>query len=628
MVAFPEKVARRPSGVMVSASPAHEELRTSVPTPRRSPGHTVVVRIRFWGTRGSVPTPGPGTVRYGGNTSCVEVRTDGGTLLVLDCGTGARGLGLALMEEAAASDSVPAGAILIGHTHWDHIHGLPFFAPLFVPGSRWDVFGPRGLSRTLDQVLAGQMEYQYFPVGLDEVSADVHYHDLVEGVFEVGDATVTTRYLNHPALTVGYRIEADGATVVYASDHEPHDSNLAAGGRPHPGGADDRHAAFLGGADVVVHDAQYDEDGYSAKVGWGHSTMEYAVDLALAVDVKRLVLFHHDPSRHDDSVDALVKRARGRVVASGGSLVVDAAAEGATIDVIPTGGAEPTSIGAAAATAVPAVERLAVGVVVITSDPTLGATVSAAAAAEGLAVRSLEQGDLADAVAVVDLDDGSLDEIGLDEIGGALSLLGVTRRAIPVTGATPTVVSDWLVLPCSMAHVRTKLRAAVLRRACQWLAAPVAPDEPRRLAALHSLGLLDSPPEERFDKYAEQARRIADAPIALVTLVDAERQWFKSRAGFDLVESHRDLSICAHAILGRDVFQVPDTLQDGRFADSPAVTGPTRVRFYAGVPLALADGSRVGTLCVADHRPRLLGERQLAELRGLAERVALELQRR
>ena len=184
------------------------------------------MRIRFWGTRGSVPTPGPGTVRYGGNTSCVEVRTDGGTLLVLDCGTGARGLGLRLLEEAASAGPPPAGSILIGHTHWDHIHGLPFFAPLFVPGSRWDVFGPRGLGRTLDNVLAGQMEYQYFPIGLDEVNAEVHYHDLVEGVFEFGDATIRTQYLNHPALTLGFRIEADGATVVYASDHEPHRRRL------------------------------------------------------------------------------------------------------------------------------------------------------------------------------------------------------------------------------------------------------------------------------------------------------------------------------------------------------------------------------------------------------------------
>jgi phosphoribosyl 1,2-cyclic phosphodiesterase len=577
------------------------------------------VRVRFWGTRGSVPTPGPDTARYGGNTSCVEVRTDGGMLLVLDCGTGARGLGLALVQEAAATGLPPSGAILIGHTHWDHIHGIPFFAPLFVPGSRWEVFGPHGLGRTLDHVLAGQMEYQYFPVGLDELTAEIRYHDLVEGVFEVGDATIRTEYLNHPALTLGYRIEADGAAVVYASDHEPHDRDLAGGGRPQAGGADARHAAFLGGADVVVHDAQYDADGYSVKVGWGHSTMEYAVDLAAAAGVRRLVLFHHDPQRSDDDLDAVLMQARTRAAASGAALEVDAAAEGATIDVTPAGEAGPRFPSSAAATAVPAVEHLATGVVVATSDPALEAMVRAAAAAEGLEMRPPD-GDLADVVVVVDVDDDG----ALGRVGGGLAVLAATRRALPVL--TPATVTDWLVLPCSLAHVRTKLRCAVLRRACRWLAAPVAPDEEARLAALHSLGVLDTPAEERFDQYVEQARRIAETPIALVTLVDADRQWFKARAGFDAAESHRDVSICAHAILAAGVLHVPDALDDDRFADSPAVTGPSRLRFYAGMPVALADGNRVGTLCVADHRPRLLDERQLAELRRLAECVAAELQ--
>jgi phosphoribosyl 1,2-cyclic phosphodiesterase len=578
------------------------------------------VYIRFWGTRGSVPTPGPDTIRYGGNTSCVEVRTDGGTLLVLDCGTGARGLGLALVQEATATGTPPAGAILIGHTHWDHIHGIPFFAPLFVPGSRWEVFGPHGLVRTIDDVLAGQMEYQFFPVGLDELTADIRYHDLVEGVFEVGDATIRTQYLNHPALTLGYRIEADGAALVYASDHEPHDVALAAGGQPQAGGADARHAAFLAGADVVVHDTQYDADGYRARVGWGHSTMEYAVDLAAAVGVRRLVLFHHDPQRSDDDLDALLERARARAAAtSGGALEVDAAREGVTIDVVPAGEARARMPGAATATAVPAVEHLATGVVVATSDPALEATVREAAAAEGLQVRPAD-GDLADVVVVVDVDDDG----ALGRVGGGLAVIAATRRPIPETA--PATVTDWLVLPCSIAHVRAKLRCAVLRRACRWRAAPAAPDEEARLAALHSLGVLDTPAEERFDRYVEQARRIAETPIALVTLVDAERQWFKARAGFDVAESHRDQAICAYAILGTDVLQVPDALEDDRFADSPAVSGSSRLRFYAGFPLALADGSRVGTLCVADHRPRLLDDRQLTELRHLAEYVAAELQ--
>ncbi len=557
-------------------------------------------------------------MRYGGNTSCVEVRTDGGTLLVLDCGTGVRALGLRLLEDAAnVGGPPPAGAILIGHTHWDHIHGLPFFAPLFVAGSRWDVFGPRGLMRTLDSVLAGQMEYQYFPIGLDEVNAEVRYHDLVEGVFEVGDATIRTQYLNHPALTLGFRIEADGATVVYASDHEPYDAALAGGGLPRLGSADARHADFLADADVVVHDTQYDAAGYAAKVGWGHSTMEYAVALARAARVRRLVLYHHDPQRDDQGVDDLLGRARALAAVDGLGLEVDAAAEGSAFEVWGAGRTRGRPAGAPA-TVVPATSDLAVGVAIATSDPELEAAVEAAAIAEGLTVRTLA-GDLSDAVVVVDVDDDGGASRSVDRSAG---MLGVTRQAIP---SFPTAgITDWIVLPASIAHIRTKLRAAVLRKACRWLAAPAAPDEGHRLAALHGLGMLDTPREARFDRLVEQAREIAATPIALVSLVDSQRQWFKATAGFDATESHRDQSLCAHAILGPDVLQVPDALEDPRFADNPAVAGPIRVRFYAGVPLALADGSRVGTLCVADHRPRLLDDGQLEALCRLADLVVAE----
>src|SRR5262249_54563338 len=246
------------------------------------------MKVRFWGTRGSIATPGGTTLRYGGNTSCVEVRSDSDEVILIDCGTGAHAFGKAL----AAQGKACSGHILISHTHWDHIQGLPFFAPLFVEGNEWHIYGPRGLSQSLRDVLAGQMEYEYFPVTLNQFKARIHYHEVVEGSFAIGDVRITTHYLNHPALTVGYRLEADGAAVVHASDHEPHSVGAGEG---HPEAAeagDDAHVEFMRGADLVIHDAQYTAAEYPGKVGWGHSTIEYAVDAAIAAKVKQLALYH------------------------------------------------------------------------------------------------------------------------------------------------------------------------------------------------------------------------------------------------------------------------------------------------------------------------------------------------
>ena len=168
----------------------------------------------------------------------------------------------------------------------------------------------------------------------------------------------------------------------------------------------------------------------------------------------------------------------------------------------------------------------------------------------------------------------------------------------------------------------------MLRRACRWLAAPLPPDEESRLNTLRALDLLDTDAEDRFDRFTEQARERFGVPIASITLVDRDRQWFKSRRGIDQAQSPRDESFCTHTILGSDVMQVPDTLNDPRFADSPAVAGPQRIRFYAGAPLTLEDGSRVGTLCIADHRPRLLDDAQLDALRDLADHVVTALKPR
>jgi phosphoribosyl 1,2-cyclic phosphodiesterase len=586
------------------------------------------VRIRFWGTRGSIPTPGPSTVRYGGNTSCVELRSDAGTLVVLDCGTGARPLGLALVAE----DESPSGAILLGHTHWDHIQGLPFFEPLFRPGGRWELYGPRGLGPSMGQTLAGQMQYQYFPVSVEQLGADVSYHDLVEGSFELGDLVVRTQYLNHPALTLGYRIEGDGAVVCYLSDHEPFDPTLGDGGNVSSSGQDARHVAFMAGADLVIHDAQYDAREYASRVGWGHSTFEYVVDAAVAAGVRRTVLHHHDPSHDDDALDELVERARRRAA---GRTEVTAAAEGDRLEVRGDAGrTAPPAAGPDAAAMALAIEDLASTVVVAVGDPALREQLLAAAAAEQLPVVEAADGGEVEPtgpmVLVVDLDegDGVLDVVRklLDPVAGsAPAVLAVTRSLRDLSASIPSI-TDWLVWPASAGHVRTKLRAAVLRRACRWRAAPLPRDEERRLAALHRLAVLDTAPEERFDRLTEAACRAFGTPIAMITLVDADRQWFKSCRGLGFDESERDQSVCAHAILGPDVLQIPDLLEDSRFADNPAITA-THARFYAGAPIALDDGSRVGTLCVVDHRPRVLNDAQLEELRRLADEAAVELQR-
>jgi phosphoribosyl 1,2-cyclic phosphodiesterase len=163
------------------------------------------MRATFWGTRGSVPTPGPSTVRYGGNTACVEMRTQAGTFFIFDSGTGIRELGLQLTRQGG-----PVNAhLMLGHTHWDHISGFPFFTPVFNPGNRLAIYGARDLDRSLRDVLAGQMHYTYFPVPLGDLRADMSFCELEESTIQIEDATVRTHYLNHTAVCMGYRLEAD-----------------------------------------------------------------------------------------------------------------------------------------------------------------------------------------------------------------------------------------------------------------------------------------------------------------------------------------------------------------------------------------------------------------------------------
>lgn len=595
------------------------------------------MRVRFWGTRGSIAKPGPGTVRYGGNTSCVEVRTRAGTLLILDCGTGAHGLGHAL--EAARTGPL-RGHILITHTHWDHIQGVPFFLPLFVAGNEWDVYAPRGLRESVRETLAGQMQYTYFPVSLDQFAATVRFHDLVEGSFTIGDVRVTARYLNHPALTLGYRLEADGVVLVYATDHEPHSRALASGDASALAGEDRRHVEFLTGADLLIHDAQYTAAEYREKIGWGHSPVGSVVAAARAAGAQRLVLFHHDPLRDDAALDLVVAEARRQ---AGPDLEVTAAAEGQALDVAPSGvvpGPEPAAL--VAAEAAPAREMLARSVLVALDPGALREQILEAVHADDLI--AVIPADAADLVALARATPPSVLLLGR-RVGGrdglevCRALRAISKdpaAALPIVivaadesetdrdAGAQAGVTDWLVAPFSTLYARTRVRAWALRQACRWLRAPLPSDEPERLRALRAAGVLDSPAEERFDRITRLARRVFDVPIALVSLVDAERQWFKSHQGLDVRETPREISFCSHAIHDDRVFIVPDALTDPRFADNPAVTGEIRARFYAGRPIRMF-GRRVGTLCLVDRRPRELRDDDVRALNDLATLVEEEL---
>jgi CheY-like chemotaxis protein len=447
------------------------------------------MRIRFWGTRGSLAKPGPTTVRYGGNTSCVEVRTSDGTLIVLDCGTGAHGLGQVL---STGKDHPVHGHLLITHTHWDHIQGFPFFAPLFVPGNVWHIYAPGGLGKRLEETLAGQMEYAYFPVTLNQLGATIHYHDLVEGAFDVQDVHVTTRYLNHPGLTLGYRLEVGGAVMVYATDHEPH-------ARPHlepirspesdadvlPAHREDqRHIEFVKGADLVIHDAQYTAPEYLQKVGWGHSPMEYTVDVALAAGAKRLALFHHDPLRDDAMIDRLLEACRQRVAACHGALEVFAATEGQMIELPEGEVGMALERGSEVAAAVQETTSAPVGgetVLIVDDEPDIVYLLMETLAPEGYRLLYAYDGDAALRLARAErpslllLDWRIPGRDGLEVCRALRADADPHLRQMPVVLLTAQLgeeniatgftsgVTDYLTKPFKPAHVRSRVRGWLLR---------------------------------------------------------------------------------------------------------------------------------------------------------------------
>jgi len=574
--------------------------------------------------------PGPDTIRYGGNTSCVQVTSDSGTLLVIDCGTGAHGLGQMLMKEGPKPTR---GHVLISHTHWDHIQGIPFFAPFFIPGNKWDFYAPKGFGESLRETLAGQMEYTYFPITPEAFGAELNYNNLSEGVFRIDDVVIRTRYLNHPALTIAFRIEVDGAVVVYACDHEPH-SREAADGVGALDGQDLAHAEFLRDADLVIHDAQYLASEYAGKIGWGHSTVEYSLQVCQTVGVKRLAITHHDPLRTDDAIDAVIANLRESINPAG-SIEVFGAAEGMILDYRGTRPSMPLEESATMDEAVGAREAMAL---LITQDQALREKMRKAVSDEPVVLQMSENAIIPEArgegpVAGLILIDGAFET-------GALAL-AASIRARPDMETTPILFlggtdpalgnfgehAEWLRAPFSVEYARSRIRTWTMRGAFRWLRASIPENETDRLQALRALNLVEASGDERFDRYTRIAAALFDVPYALVSIVDDDRQWFKSKYGTEIDQTPRDVSFCAHAIHHPDVMVVDDALSDSRFGDNPTVVGPPNVRFYAGTPLILPSGHAVGTLCILDSRPRKFSESDRARLADLGGLLEQELSR-
>jgi len=259
------------------------------------------VRVRFWGTRGSIATPGQDTIRYGGNTSCVELRTDDDSLLVLDAGTGIRPLGDVVERGIARID------LLLTHLHMDHIQGLGFFEPLFWPGLEIHLWGPSSTTQDLHSRLSRYLSPPLFPVRLLDLPCDLTLHDVVsEPEFRIGDIAVEAGLVCHPGPTVGYRITADGATLTYMPDHEPYLGIAVDSVGPEwiPG------VDLARNADLLIHDAQFSNEEYPKYVGWGHSAIEHTLAFARLAGVRHLVPFHHDPSHTDADLDGLYARVR------------------------------------------------------------------------------------------------------------------------------------------------------------------------------------------------------------------------------------------------------------------------------------------------------------------------------
>ncbi len=277
-----------------------------------------VIEAACWGTRGSIASPGPDTVGFGGNTSCVEVRIRDGRRFIFDAGTGIRPLGVSMMDEPGTNDAV----VFFTHFHWDHIQGFPFFQPLYDSEASLTIVGPDQANADIERLFATQMASINFPVPFAAVSAELKFSNLDGSAWEEDGFRVRAMRMRHPSFTVGHRIEYGGFSLAYMPDNELTNESYKVGE-----GWRKRLVDFLGDVDVLIHDAMFTQEEYEAKVDWGHSTFDQAVELAHEAGAKRILFFHHDPRRSDQELSEIVAVQKAQAAARGYSVVIGAAAE-------------------------------------------------------------------------------------------------------------------------------------------------------------------------------------------------------------------------------------------------------------------------------------------------------------
>jgi len=319
--------------------------RMSGPPPP-SPGPAVLPAVapepggaflRFWGVRGSIPAPGPGTVRYGGNTACIEVRADD-EIVILDSGTGIRPLGLSLAAEFA--DRPLNLTLLITHSHWDHVQGFPFFRPAYDSNNNLRILGFEGAGQGLARIFSAQMESPYFPIGLGQVPGHLVFQELKSMHFAIGKIQAEAAFMNHPGVAAGYRLNTSAGSIAYLPDNEPFVRMKTQRAGPPPSAEelefarteDEKLVRFIRGVDVLVLDSQYDALEYRDHIGWGHGCVDDAVELACRAGVRKLFLFHHDPGHDDGKIDEMLAEARKLAVQFGSPLQVEAAQEGLRVN--------------------------------------------------------------------------------------------------------------------------------------------------------------------------------------------------------------------------------------------------------------------------------------------------------